>query len=525
MRMVNVMAPRSWIIPIIAAVTLTACSDMLLETPKGFLTTDTYYRTAADMDVATLAIYEALRNPFAGNGLGNWSPMQASDIGRHDPGETGTAGILSDFIVWDANTTNQTQQVFSPMYNVIFRANLVLAKAPDAEMSEAARADVIAEARFLRAWAYHQLMLRYSSGPQPSDLGVPLLLTEEDHTNLQMTRATQADVHAQIIEDLVAAESVLPATRDGAKLGRATKGAAQMALADLYLWRSSFMGTNEWQQASDWAKKVIDSGVYELHDSYFATFAPSNKSSNPETIFRLIGTGSRAGTGIVNTFYPRQLGFAGSPGGGFGLIKPTLWFLESFVNGDIRGNTGPQSDSVAYRTTACYTDLSRGCPELSEGAHVWKFRPSTNNLGQGDVDVIFYRYAEALLIYAEAQNELGNTAAAVEYVNMVRTRARKGASGSENRAEPADLPPGMNKQQLRDAIYMERAWELAFEGGHRWFDLVRRDSMEPGYWESTLLAHDPSPGSREPVMEHRKRFPIPGSEIDRMPSLEQNPGY
>ena len=153
----------------------------------------------------------------------------------------------------------------------------------------------------------------------------------------------------------------------------------------------------------------------------------------------------------------------------------------------------------------------------------WKYRPTSFNSALGDVDLPIYRYAEALLFYAEAQNELGNTATAIQAVNQVRARARRGV-GSETRAEPADRPTSLSKLQAREAIYMERNWELAFEQ-KRWFDLKRRDGIEPGYWRAQLQAHDPNASRRAPISEHKKLWPLPQDEVQNMPSLTQNPGY
>jgi hypothetical protein len=139
------------------------------------------------------------------------------------------------------------------------------------------------------------------------------------------------------------------------------------------------------------------------------------------------------------------------------------------------------------------------------------------------VDAPLYRYAEAILYYAEAQNELGNTAAAISNLNLIRARARRG-TGSESRANPADYTGPASRLAVREAIYMERAWELAFEA-KRWFDLVRRDSMEPGYWINSLRQHDPNAERLRPLSAHKKRFPIPTAQIVANPSLTQNPGY
>ncbi len=145
-----------------------------------------------------------------------------------------------------------------------------------------------------------------------------------------------------------------------------------------------------------------------------------------------------------------------------------------------------------------------------------------------------YRYAEAILIYAEAQNELGKTGTAIQYLNMIRARVRNG-TGGQSRTEPADYPNSGDTLGLRDAIFMERAWEFAFEA-KRWFDLVRRDSEEPGSWANSLVVHDSISAalgddqgvtrvSRATALTYKKRFPIPQGQIDANPALCQNPGY
>jgi starch-binding outer membrane protein, SusD/RagB family len=354
---------------------------------------------------------------------------------------------------------------------------------------------------------------------------VPLMLTFGDAQKSDIARASQGEVFAQILKDLTEAEPALTARTDG----RATRGAAQMALADTYLWRSSFMLTNEWQQASDWAKKVIDSGTYALNNGYFSTFLASNKGAgNREMIFRVVALAQTgATTAFSSSYYPRVLGFgSGTDRGGFGAVQPTAWFLSSFAKGDIRGTVGPErgttaadyaADTVAFRTRGC---VPAACRDFAP--HVWKFRVVDRLLN--DIDVPLYRYAETLLFYAEAQNELGNSAEAIRNVNLVRARARRGM-GSDSRVEPADLSPAMSRAEARDAVYMERAWELGFEGGQRWFDLVRRDSLDPGFWKNSLQNNDPNSFARGAITEFKKRFPIPDSEINVMPTLTQNPGF
>lgn len=517
------MKKHFWAAPLALTLMLPACDGILSEEPEAFLTTENFYRTASELDIATQAIYSSLRDVY--NGRGIWALELASDQGKGDPGEPNLNTNGADFLLYDASQGLNTQTAWTPLWTMIQRANLVLANSPGVQMNEGAKAQLIAEAKFLRGFAYLQLMKMYSGGSEPSDLGLPIILTPEDAQKSEFTRASQEEVFAQILKDLIEAESALVERSDG----RVSKGAGQMALADAFLWRSSFMDSGEWQEASDWAKRVIDSGSYQLNDSYFATFYAPNESANSEIIFKVVAIPQSGATvGLPNMLYPRVLGFgaAGGRRGGFGVVQPTAWFVSSYASGDIRGTVGPErgtsaadyaGDTIAYRTQGC-SEFS-GCVTFLP--HVWKYRVIDRLFP--DIDYPIYRYAEALLIYAEAQNELGNTATAIQYVNMVRARARNGM-GSDNRPQPADWPTSMSKLAARDAIYMERAWELSFEV-KRWFDLIRRDTIEPGYWASQLELHDPNASVRVELQERKKRWPIPQSEINVMPSLEQNPGY
>lgn len=511
---------------------VTACNDLLVEEPEGFTTTDTFFKTGADLNSATIAIYSALGggNWSGLQGFGTWTaPELASDQARYDNREPNFNTQSPDFIDWSP-TTGQTGGYWGVMYRVITRANLVLSKGPDIPSPDAEMKTYnLAEAKFLRAYAYLWLTKVYDD--------VPLLLSPEEQANPTPTRTPVEEIHQAMIQDLTEAEAELPATwpsTDGFGIptgGRATKAAAQMALADLYLWRSSFMVKNEWQQASDWAKKVIDAPTWSLEPDYIKAFRPANKG-NREMIFVITNTGvdSRTSNVFQLFYYPRDWGLDLGQGGGWGLIHPTDWFWNSYRTGDYRRSSGVNHTSeMAYVTGGC--GLSNLCATpLGDGPMPWKYKKSDGGAvwWLGDVDVPLYRFAEAILIYAEAQNELGNTGEAITHLNMIRARARQGDGGGPfvEGTEPADYPAPGDPPSLRDAIYMERAWELAFEA-KRWFDLVRRDSREPGYWRTELEAHDPNSFALRPLtgQEFKKRFPIPESQIDANPALTQNPGY
>jgi hypothetical protein len=517
-----------------AALAATACRDLLVEDPQGFTTTDTFYKTGEDLNSATIAIYAAFKPGFAAFGglIGQapWTtPELASDQARADNREPNFNTRSPDYLDWSP-TTGQTGGYWALLYTVISRANLVLERGPSVETPhQQLREYNLAEAKFLRAYAYLWLTKVYD--------GVPLLLTPEEQANATPERTALEQIHQAMIQDLTEAEAELPETWTGSDAfglpteGRATKGAAQMALADLYLWRSTYMRKDEWQQASTWAKRVMDSGTWLLNPDYIRTFRPSNKG-NREMIFVLTNTGADARTSNVFQlfYYPRDWGLDLGQGGGWGLIHPTNWFWNSYLSGDYRRSTGVDYTSeAAYVTGGC--SVSGICvTPLADGPMPWKYKKSDGGATWwlGDVDVPLYRFAEAILIYAEAENELGNAGVAVTNLNRIRARARNG-TGSENRAEPHDYGTAgepIDQASVREAIYMERAWELSFEA-KRWFDLVRRDSREPGYWLTSLRQHDPNSENQRSLtgQEFRKRFPIPQGQIDANPALCQNAGY
>jgi len=519
---------------LVLSVALIGCTDLLVEDPKGFTTTDTFFQTGADLNSATIAIYNALRGL---EGQSNWTTLElASDMARADNREPNAGTYGPDRLDWDA-VTGRTGSYWTTMYSVISRANLALAKGPAIQTPYTqTKTYNLAEAKFLRAYAYLWLTKVYDD--------VPLLLTPEEQANPRPTRTPVDQIHAAIVQDLTEAEADLPATWPAADQygvptqGRITKGAAQMALADLYLWRSSFLVTNQWDSASFWAKKVIDSGLWSLNNDYLSTFQPRNKG-NREMILVITNSGLTTNTSSIFQlfYYPRDWGLDMGQGGGWGLIHPTAWFWNSYLTGDYRRDAGRDYTApTAYVWRGC--SVSNICPATSpapndtfaDGPMPYKYRKSDNgaNWQLNDVDVPLYRYAEAILIYAEAQNELGNTATAVQYLNLIRARARKG-TGAETRAEPHDYGTAgeaMDPLSVRDAIFMERAWEFSFEA-KRWLDLVRRDSEEPGsnYWFNSLLNHDPNANASGKLFTFRKRFPIPQSERNVNPALTQNPGY
>jgi len=223
-----------------------------------------------------------------------------------------------------------------------------------------------------------------------------------------------------------------------------------------------------------------------------------------------------------SVYWPRNLG----AGSGWAVVVPTPEYYGSYISGDYRFD-------ATFWTSACPADQPTTCtdpvkfspaeaPYADGYPHVRKYIPTDRGLdfwGGGDVNIPLYRFAEAYLFLAEAENELGNSAAAAQAVNVVRARARQG-TGNENRAEPADVT-ALGQSAMRDAIYQERGWELSYEL-KRWFDLVQRGET---YFVSQFQVNDPLAAQLGNLTATRMRLPIPSEEIQKNPAIQQNPGY
>jgi starch-binding outer membrane protein, SusD/RagB family len=480
---------------LLVAAPVSACNDMLTEQPRDRISTEAFFQTPADAKAAIAATYRPLSTGALWGTNLQWALNAATDESRVGPEEENPNIVALTQLAWTTTNpyiagSNASGGAWSGLYQMITRANLVLARVPDITMDETQKAQILGEAKFLRALGYFYLVRLYGD--------VPLVTTPEEQAALG-GRTPQAQVFAQIVKDATEAEAALPLSWPATDKGRATKGAAEALLADQYLWRK------DWANAAANAKKIIDSGIYSLVPNYIQAFLPGSQN-RPEEIF---AAQSSSATGapaidIAAWEYPRAMN--PNSNGGWGTWQPLQSFINSYPAGDYRKD-------VSFFTQG----VDPSGKTVTFLPHVYKYRP-TARPGQQDVNWPIYRYAEVLLIYAEALNEQGQTATAISYVNQVRARARNG-SGAENRASPADLPTSLSQSAARAAIFDERKWELAFEG-KRWFDLVRQGFPAFQAAEST----DPTVIAAN-IQPTRMVWPIPQAQIDLNPSLTQNPGY
>ena len=468
-----------------------ACTEVLDRTPQGEYTLENFFQTEEQAVQSVNAVYNQLRQ---------WQTHVFSYIGMtdivsddSDKGSTPTDGLflqdIDDFTLTATNVGPST--VWSGYYTGIFRANLAIQRIPDVpEMDEDIRSRLIAEARFLRGYYYFNLVRWFGD--------VPLIL-EPFPTNFEIPRTPRDEVYAQIEADFQAAADVLPASYSGVDVGRVTSGAATAMLAKVALTRQDF------QTAADLALQVINSGRYALLPSYAEVFTLAGENSS-ETIFEVQAAAFEIGGG--GSQYNEVQGVRGTPNLGWGFNRPSDNLVASYEAGDPRrdatilyvGEVLPDGSAIVE------DNINIDGERYNQKAFV-PDHPGGNGNGPGNIRV--FRYADLLLIAAEALNEVGQSEQALVYLNQVRARARGGNANV--------LPDITTTDQaaLRQAVYRERRSELALEQ-HRWFDLVRTgraaEVMQP-------LKPQFTPGKNE-------LFPIPQTEIDlSQGALTQNPNY
>ncbi|QRR01282.1 RagB/SusD family nutrient uptake outer membrane protein [Dyadobacter sandarakinus] len=461
------------------------CSDFLDLSPKDAANVGNFYRNAADMQAALTAAYGMLAAPGEyGYAYYNVSEVRSDNTMNWEGGGNLPDAELDQFKM--SSTNEIIRLMWVDTYRGILACNAVLDHIGNAQMDDALRQRFIGEAKFLRALMYFNMVRTFGD--------VPLVLSETKSVDegYGQARMPQAEVYAQIIADLADAAVKLPASYTGADVGRATRGAAQSLLGKVYLT------THDYTKASATLKEVINQGTYKLLDDYAALW-PAANANNEESIFEVQfkkgGTGT--GSSFYNNFAPRnsgssviQVGFAS------GRNIPTTDLINAYEPADTR-----KAASLAEG----YTDNITG--KFVADPYTLKYRDTPFAEADADNNWVVIRYADVLLMYAEAANEVSNgpTAEAYAAINAVRKRAKL-----------AVLPAGLSKSAFALAVEHERQVELAFEG-HRWFDLVRT-----GREVAVMNAHFKAPV----VADFNAVFPIPQTQIDVNPAgIRQNPGY
>jgi hypothetical protein len=485
-------------ISLVLIITLfTSCSkDFLEKSPEYSVNTENFYQTEDDAIAAINGAYQPLQWPKLYN-MRMWTPdiiAGNSIVGAGGGSDGQETQDQANFIT--ASDNQGALDLWRGPWPGILRCNIILQKVPGMAINETIKNRVLGEAYFLRA-QYYFILVRFFGD-------VPLVLTPvEPGDDLRPFRTPKSEVYTRIISDFTKAIELLPSRESysGSNLGRASKGSAEGMLAKVYLTLGN------WQLVVDHCNAVSTLG-YALNTNYASNFDPSDKNT-VESLFEVQFT-SNAGQGFwSNENQASWLStFTGPRGsdmvaGGWGWNQPSQEFIGSYETGDLRKDVTvlydgcPQFDGKDYQKSYSMTNYN-----LRKFLVTKSVSPSYDN---SPMNFPVLRYADVLLMKAEALNELGQTSAAQVPLNDVRKRA--------------GLPEisGLLKDAFREKVLHERRIELAFEG-HRWFDLIRINSGLYGL--DFLHSIGKSNMSAKFLL-----FPIPQKERDANPNLTQNPGY
>jgi hypothetical protein len=483
-------------------VVLSGCekSDFLKESPEDRFVTGNFYSSAKDAQSAVDAVYQNLYSIYQRNMiLLNDLPTDDEKNGLGMPNQ-----FLQDleFLRYTSENTF-VRDMWQQNYSGISRANSVLNNIGKITMDEELKSRLLAEASFLRALYYFNLVRFYGD--------VPLILKLENLSDALIPRSPTTEVYAQIISDLQFAEGNLPPKYSNTNFGRATSGAAKILLGKVYLTMHDF------QNATSKLAEVVDNEGqygYGLHSN----FANNWKIATEKGLESVFSIEFMQAPGVPNGQMSLQGPKYSVPGGGVpGIVSgneadiPTMDLYSRYENSDTRKQVTFKLDYLSPTNGTVYTSsIPLFGKYWEEGENI------TNN---SDVNNHVIRYADALLLYAEALNEIGNTGKAITVLNRVRERAFQG---------PDHNYTGLSQIDFRDAVYLERRLELANEG-HRRFDLVRTNRLlevlkAHGTLEAQLAEKNKTTITSN-AKEYQSLYPIPQREIDLNKLLTQNPGY
>ncbi len=483
---------RAAILLAVSSLTLTACKKSFLEVePQGQRTAQSFWKTQQDATEAVNAIYGNLRSA----GQVGIASVAIESLGSDDADAGAKQSDIPEMYQFDNFSVTSSNQFvgsfWAGLYTEINLCNQVVDNVDTMSTVDAViKARYVAEAKFVRAYCYFRLVRAY--GALPLHLKVPKTPAE-----FNRQRSPASEVYAAIEKDLTDAESILPVTYGAATdKGRASKGAAQALHAKVAMYQK------KWTDVKSYTEKVISSGTYAIFVNYGNLFTIPNKL-NSESVFEIqaeLIIGAEGGAsfpwsqnsecqtpenqnGWGWNVPSQELVSAFAQGNDNVRMNATIIMVPETVGGDNivqSGNNNSRYNQKSYVPSSFYiSGYPRGCQK----------------------NIIAIRYAEVLLMNAEANNELTNVAAATTALNLVRTRAGLNATTATDQ-------PG-----LRTAIWNERRLELAMEND-RYFDVIRQGRA------ATVF------GTKGWVANKSEVWPIPYNEILLSGgTLTQNQGY
>lgn len=465
------------------------CKKFLTEDPPSQISLTTI--NEENLEGAVIGVYE----PLTRSRGRVWESHFLNSLSLLEETSWGPSNGLDNY---DFLTGDDTyQNAWPTLYNAIGRANILLAALADnAKIPEAKKKAAIGEVSFVRALVYYTLVRAWGSVPMR-------LIPVTGSNNTGQPLEPVDNIYDQIISDFEVAEANLPPTTT--QPGKATSGAAKVALADVYLTREKYA------EARDKAMEVMtNAGTYgyALLASYPDVFSPT-APTHAEDVFSLkfsqaVGLGNFIpvyfAPAIPNTL-AKEAGIA-ARGLAQCAANGNAPLIANWDDNDLR-----KSWNVYNKVTIDGQVVQLQSFPVETNYYYGKYRdPGALEETAAGNDFYFYRYADVLLIFAEAENKInGPTAEAYNAINQVR---RRGYGVPVNMPDAsADLPAGLSQAAFDDMVFRERGYEFMAEG-KRWFDLVRT-----GRWVTII----PAAGKTAPT---QLTFEIPNSELQSNPALK-----
>jgi hypothetical protein len=476
---------KKFIISVFMGVTIVSCSDFLQLQPEYQINENSFYKSAKDFETALVGSYAGLQ------GLHNTSIVNLGDLTTDNAEIKWTSPTIAETECDEMNPTASNDflnNVWATCFATIARSNNILSRLDAVTLTDAQKNRYKGESLFLRAYSYFYLVRLFGNVP----IVDVAFRSPNEIMNFDMTRRPVSDVFNLIIKDLTEASSLLNGISIPSK-SQASVGAAKTLLGKVYLTNKQY------DQAKTVLKEVIDLKTYSLNTDYKKLFTNGNDEL-PESIFEIKYLSGNVGEGnsFSTIFTPARFDMAIFPGNmqGSGRVLPTRQMANAYEPKDIR-RTASIGDSVKLVTGKYEKEI-----------YGLKFVDFTTGIvGDGGINFTALRYADVLLMYAEALNETNGTVEAHTYINLVRARAGLPALS------------GLSKTDFQLAMERERRVEFFLEG-HRWFDLIRT-----GRALEVLNKYFKDNGLSFTVAAHEVIMPIPLREIDINPKLGQNPGY
>lgn len=503
-----------------------ACSDWLEEPSPGVTKLEDYF-TGSDAALQNVTgCYVPLMWEFDDTYFCEWfiGDVVSDDALKGGQSTTDMADVY-DLENWKTMSNNTLLlNYYRAQYQGIGRCNLTIEYVgemdTDDELTLPLKNRILGEAHFLRAFYYFRLVRVFG--------GVPLVdFVIDSDSEWSQPRASVDEVYDFIKEDLLFAQENLYEKNDydDDDLGRATKGAAEAMLLKTNLY------TGDYAAAKQWGDSIISKGQYELCVDYADNFTLDGENG-VESVFEIqytaeetsdYGDGDGYTRGTFTVILTRSR--SSQLGGGWGFNHPTQNLYDEFETDDPRRDEtilNPTDDQIENSTQEIYL----GSRYLNRKYSLYYIDADTTwytlkHESRGPINNKQIRYADVLLMYAEACNELGNETEATDALN--RVRARVGMPEFPN--YDITINGETITPTLTEAIRHERRVELAMEG-HRWFDLCRW-----GIAKETMDAYKATESEEaqnqmaEFIEGKHELFPIPSDELDLNPAMEQNPGY